>query len=80
MNTAILMTLSYNMGIGFVVPVDWFKPDVEDIVSTYRLFSRGGGTNFEGENGSSPLPGWMGMDPVNKMVGIRKSQKDLSEV
>ena len=34
MNMAIVTTLGHNKGIGFTIPVDWFKPAVEDIVST----------------------------------------------
>ena len=46
MNTAIVMGSNFNVGIGFVVPMDGFKSAVEDIVSTYSLLRRGKGKNW----------------------------------
>ena len=37
MNTAIVTMSGSNMGIGFAVPVDWFKPSTEDIVFTEEV-------------------------------------------
>ena len=77
-NTAIAMTLGYNMGIGFVLTVDWFKPAVKNIVSTGLILRRGKGENVEGGNGSIPSMGWMGMDLVNERARIWKYNRNLS--
>ena len=37
MNLAIVTMSGSNMGIGFAVPVDWFKPSMEDIVFTEEV-------------------------------------------
>ena len=80
MNTAISTTSGSNTGIGFTVPVDWFKPGVEDIVLTDRLLRRGKGTDVGDGNGGRPLPVWMGVEIVYKRSGIWKYYRDPSEV
>ena len=83
MNTSIVMTLGYNTGIGFAVPMYWLKLAVEDIVLTNRLLRRGEGNNVEGENVGRTFPGQMGMDLVYKRGGgggVWKSHRYLSEV
>ena len=80
MNTAIVTTSGSNTGIGFAVPVDRYKPAVEDIASADLLLRRGKGANVESGNGGRPSPGWMGMDLVDKRAGIRKSHTEISEV
>ena len=79
MNTAIVMTLGSNVGIGYTVPVDWFKPAVGDIVLTDSFLRRGEGNNVEGDNVVRPLMGWMGMYHVDKRAGICKFHRDISE-
>ena len=80
MSTTIVTTSSSNAGIAFAVPIDWFKPAVEDIVLSDRLLRRGKGTNVEGGNCVRLSPGWMGVDFIGKRVGIWKSLRDQSEV
>ena len=70
MNTAIARTLVSNAGIGFKVPVYWFKLATKDIVSSDNILSRGEGPNVEGGNRVSTSLGWMGMYLVDKMLGI----------
>ena len=37
MNTAIVTMSGSNMGVGFAVPVDWFKLSMEDIIFTEEV-------------------------------------------
>ena len=78
MNTTIVMIQGSNVVIGFTVPVDWFKPSVEDIVPTGHLLRRGVGRNMEGGNGGRPSPGWMGVERVDDISGIWKSCRKQS--
>ena len=80
MNASIATVSGSNTGIGFVAPVYWFTPSVEDIVSTDCILRRGKGTNMEDGKDSRPLPGWMGMDLVNERARIWKFHRYLSEV
>ena len=57
MNAAIVTMWGSNAGIGFEVPVDWFKTSVEDIVSIDSLLMRGWGVNAEGDDSGRPFPG-----------------------
>ena len=54
MNPTIVMIQGSNVVIGFAVPVDWFKPSVEDIVLTDRLLRIRKETNTGGGNGGRP--------------------------
>ena len=50
MNTSIVTTSVSNTGIGLAVPVDWFKPDVEDMLLMDHILRRAKGTNVESDN------------------------------
>ena len=67
---AIVTTSDYNAGIGFAVPVNRLKPDMEEIVSTDSLLRRRKGANVGGGNAVRTLPGWMGMDLIGEREGI----------
>ena len=70
MNTAIVTMSDSNARICFALPVNRFKPAVEDILSMDRLLRIMERKNAEGGNGGSPYLVWMGMYLVDKRKGI----------